>query len=749
MTYNYFDLQFLKALTGGEIAFLAVSAAGMLWASAILTRRISSWQLRGIFVLCSIACGTALILLSLSPSLFMSKRTLLRQRIAILIDKTPSTTWQSKDNKGSAAEAMLSAYRSNTIEKLRERFDVDTYAYGASLTHIATDFNNTAQSIAHDGSKSPLFTMLDALHDTADRLPQPYQGTIFLTDARNTVPTGDQALKPLPKLGKTHVVVFGKPVFDASIREVNYPYLSFLRLPLGFQVRIRVDHAPSSGQIQLIFKEDSQPIASKVITYSSKQESYNETFTTTPQKPGIHHYSFEILPLAEEAVLENNKTDVLVKVIQDKTRILHVSGGPSWDQRFLREVLKGTSSINLISFYILRGVDNTPEASQEELSLIQFPHDKLFTTELASFDLVIFQNFDYYKYFGMSLLQNIAKYVREGGAFLFIGGNRSFNEGQYAGTPLAEVLPLALCPGPISYTQRPAALHLTERGQAHPVFRLQPELQDNIRFWNALPQVQNTNTLCGKIDNAVVFVDDKLSKAPVIAVRKVGKGLTMVIATDSLWHWRFSAKPELGGTAAYEKLLGNTLSFLTNGGEYRNFIVETDRLEYAEGDTIKGHVRLRSWDLSPLAGTISLRIRGPRQDPSNDTTMEIATNATGEASFELRAGPPGLYRIDATAMLEGKVLLETAPFVSTNRTAEPSQVGVDTEMLGALEQTLGAKILSAEAFQRGEGLQLEHAERYRHENGTFLPLWDHPYAILAIVALFTLLWVVRKLGYVE
>ena len=62
---------------------------------------------------------------------------------------------------------------------------------------------------------------------------------------------------------------------------------------------------------------------------------------------------------------------------------------------------QGDPSVDLVSFFILRtNADLDTDYQDNELSLIEFPTDKLFNEELWRFDLVVFQNFDYEPYFG-------------------------------------------------------------------------------------------------------------------------------------------------------------------------------------------------------------------------------------------------------------------------------------------------------------------------------------------------------------
>src|SRR5205085_10940002 len=168
-------------------------------------------------------------------------------------------------------------------------------------------------------------------------------------------------------------------------------------------------------------------------------------FTVT--RTGRAVYSVSI-PLAEgDAVPENNERAFLVRVTRDKLRVLLLCGAPTWDARFLRAFLKADPAIDLITFFILRTSSDLTMASPEELSLIPFPTDELFREHLDSFDLVIFQDFNYGPYQVAGYLPRIRDYVLHGGAFAMVGGSRAFGAGEYEHTPLAEILPVRMLSG--------------------------------------------------------------------------------------------------------------------------------------------------------------------------------------------------------------------------------------------------------------------------------------------------------------
>ena len=146
-------------------------------------------------------------------------------------------------------------------------------------------------------------------------------------------------------------------------------------------------------------------------------------FEIRPDELGEFLFQVSFPQIAGHATHSNDSADFVVKVIRDKIRVLQVVGRPSWDERFLRQHLKENPNVDLISFFILRTPSDDPEVSENELSLIPFPADKIFDTELHTFDVVIFQNFDFRPYYMARYLKNIREAVEGGLGFVMLGGD--------------------------------------------------------------------------------------------------------------------------------------------------------------------------------------------------------------------------------------------------------------------------------------------------------------------------------------
>ena len=103
---------------------------------------------------------------------------------------------------------------------------------------------------------------------------------------------------------------------------------------------------------------------------------------------------------------------------------------------------KSDANVDLVHFTILRppekGADGTPI---NELSLIAFPVADLFGRKIKDFDLIIFDRYAQQSILPYVYLENIAKYVRDGGALLMAEGPEfSTSDGLYY-SPLGGISP--------------------------------------------------------------------------------------------------------------------------------------------------------------------------------------------------------------------------------------------------------------------------------------------------------------------
>ena len=169
-----------------------------------------------------------------------------------------------------------------------------------------------------------------------------------------------------------------------------------------------------------------------------------------------------------ELALENNVAVAEIDVVREHLRVLLVSGEPHAGERTWRNVLKSDAAVDLVHFTILRPPEKQDGTPINELSLIAFPTRELFEEKIDEFDLIIFDRYQSRGVLPIVYYDNLARYVRDGGAVLVAAGPDYAADGSLYRTPLGPVLP-AVPTGEI--IEEPYRAEISPVGLRHPVTR--------------------------------------------------------------------------------------------------------------------------------------------------------------------------------------------------------------------------------------------------------------------------------------
>lgn len=667
-------------------------------------------------------------------------------RFVVLVDA--SRSMQVLDGDGQP--------RSDRVAELLARLpDAEVYRFGDALRPGAPE--------AYDQGDTDLGGALAALSQryAGERL----QGIAVVTDGidrgglrrrvlRGPGSEGADASAALPRLGgplTLYQVGTNEPRDDVSITDMRAGGFAFLRAPFAIEVDVEA-LGGARRRIPVTLTQDGQPAATGTVQLDADGKGTTR-FEVTPNAPG--RFIFEAsVPVADgDAVPANNALTLAVRVVRDRVRVLQVSGSPSWDQKFLRLFLKEDPAVDLVSFFILRTIrDMGAGWDGAELSLIKFPYEKLFTSELWSFDLVILQNFDYAPYFDRSsteLLANLAEFVRKGGALAMIGGNLSFDLGEYAGTPLAEVLPVTLGVTGDAVDTTPFAPRLTSAGARHPITQLVADPADNDATWKRLASLDGLNLSRGAAPGAAVLLEHPTLRGPegkplpVLAVGEFGEGRTMALMGDSSWRWSFTEAGQGHGNQAYLRFWKNAARWLIGDPEDEPVVVESSRENYQVGEEVRLRVRVRDVAFNPRPGVaVNAVIDGPGGRRSLDGT----TDAEGGVTFSVPAESRGAHRVKIAARgAAGKTETSQTVYAVTTRDPELDEFQPDVAFLEALAAKTGGKHVGPGAFE--EPLRDPDAGR-RVRDRRETPLYAAP----MVPGLFGLLvsaswWLRRREGF--
>ena len=243
---------------------------------------------------------------------------------------------------------------------------------------------------------------------------------------------------------------------------------------------------------------------------------------------GPNIVEIEASPLENELTPVNNRAVVSIDGVRDKLRVLLVSGEPHAGERTWRNLLKSDASVDLVHFTILRPPEKQDGTPINELSLIAFPTRELFQQKIGEFHLIIFDRYARQGVLPIVYFDNIARYVREGGAVLIAAGPDYASPTSLWRTPLDAVLP-AEPSGKMIET--PYHARLSDIGKRHPVTRALEGGANEPPHWSRWFRLVDA-----KVGQGSSVMDGPDGK-PLLVLSREGEGRVALLLSDHIWLW--------------------------------------------------------------------------------------------------------------------------------------------------------------------------------------------------------------------
>jgi hypothetical protein len=312
------------------------------------------------------------------------------------------------------------------------------------------------------------------------------------------------------------------------------------------------------------------------------------------------------------------------------------------------------------------------------------------------------------------------------------------------------VLPVRLRPGHGNLDVEDFIPLVTDAGRRHPVTDVGGvvDVIGNASPFAALPPLQGLNLSAGLAPDAVALLthptlnDDDGQSQPVIAVRDVGRGRSVAITTDTLWHWALPQAALGRGTPsdAHRHLLANTLRWLIRDPELSHVKLTLD----APGDIARGvepgaavtaEVRAfdARYDAEPGAKVkltlLPLDTNGTRPSP---VVVQGETGADGTFRAPLHPSGPGAWRVRVEVEKGGQPIgVDEDVFVVRAASLERLYGEARPDLLAALASAGGGQSVDVDDVK---GLPFVDHGRVRVHRQKTEPLWNHP-AVLALLTL--------------
>ena len=725
----------------GVAVVVAVAVAASLWALRLETRPGRRALLAGLRVLTAVAAWVVAV----QPRWVGERFEESEGRLAVLVDASRSMSLPR-----GASSSSVGASRAERSRALLERWADDasgpvaTFTFGERLA--STELGALAEGFSPSADQSRLGAALEAL--LMQEVGAELGAVIVVSDGADR--SGFDPARFAASGVRVHAVATSEDgLRDDAIAEVSADPVGFLRRPARVRVVVR-SLGGAGGPIPVTLRRGDE-VEREVIAEVPPDGEVEVEIPFTPRRLGREVYRVSIPRTPEDAVPENDERAFLVRVVRDKLRVLLVAGQPSWDERYLRAFLKRDPATDLISFFILRNTSDLTMAGPDELALIPFPTDELFHEHLGSFDLVVFQNFEYGPYQMASYLPRIRDYVMRGGSFAMIGGPLSFHSGGYASTPIAEILPVELPPpgAPASQTvvTDPFQPRVRDGMERHPLIALVPDPVQNATLWSRLAPLVGANVVRAVRSEGAVLLDHPAARMegggplPVLVLGTAGEGRTLALTTDTTWRWGITTGGETGDASTYERFWDRAIRWLSRDPALEPARVTTDRERYGPGAGARVEALLRDERYQPFADE---NVELVLEDASgNELGRERArTDRDGEAAATVTLpDAPGAYRVAARragrrdAVAAEWLVVEAGGDELADPRAAP-------ERLRALAEATGGTFYADP--EDAPALDALDTTRRRslgtHEEAPFGTVW----AFLFLVAAFLGEWVLRR-----
>lgn len=484
----------------------------------------------------------ALFFAVVRPVRIAARESVIGAKVVVLVDDSRSMALVDEQS----SRAAVASKAVSRLTKAAKDARLLTLAFGEGAP---TPFSADPSKTGGRAPRSDLTTALKSAIGSAEERPQ---AVVVISDGRLDDPPEDTPPATLDALARelripVHTVATTKVVPpDASVRRVSAAGAAVAHVPLPLRVEVGCAGGLSCEELTVTareLREDGAPALLATGLTHLKDGKGTIDLSVTLERAGARIIEIAVASPSGDTVPENDRRLLTFNVARERVRVLHVAGRPTNDVRALREWLKGDASVDVVAFFILRTQSDNPNARQEDLSLIPFPVDELFTDHLPSFDAVILQDFDAQPYGLDRHLPQLARYVKAGGGLIMVGGQNSFVAGGYANTPLAEVLPVSLdgSGGATAADVASVVPAWTDDGRAAPL--LNP-LRDIVG--EDLPSMPGTNILGDVRPGGLVLWSHRAratrsgAPMPILAIGDQGDGRSIALGVDGAWQLEFS-----------------------------------------------------------------------------------------------------------------------------------------------------------------------------------------------------------------
>jgi|GEM_PF-503989 len=671
----------------------------------------------------------------------------------VLVDRSASMAQPL--GEGSRFDLALTQAKLAATAAAKRDVPVQIHLYDLAPDSPTTELKKLA---APQGTGSDLHGSLKRLVEEAASAGDSFAGVIALTDGRQTALPSESELATLSLRLRSRRTPFhamalgaGVPPRDLLLRATRPTVTVFkgqkTRVPFSVEAE---GLGPQRPEVRLLDENGTQ-LATMAVEVSPGKPAFAVFEIDAPAASA--RWTVETAALADEMNSGNNRAHTNIRLLESKTRVFLAEGAPYWDSKFLAQLLRQQSQMELNSVHRLSeeryfridsgdAASSSPDQAVESTKPI-FPET---LEELCRYDLVVFgKNVD--SFLSPERVQALQSYVRDhGGAVLFARGKPV--TGAIPGLDVLEPVTWASTSA-ADFRFRPAA-----DGEAAGLFgEALPPL--NASVWNALPTLKDARQISMVKPFTRVLAEGTTEGAselsgrfPALLVRRYGQGVCGLVNGDGLWKWDFYPEArELGNM--YEDFWTQLIQWMASYSEFlpgQDFSLRVPALRGRAGDPVAISISFRGNGEVPQPivritspdGTSSDLSPGSYPDPGGHPHWRASFTPNLPGSWKITLADP---RTNAPPAPEATFLVPSPPAESDDLTADP-------EFLTNLAASTGGSLIATDdlpAFL--ESTFTPEAPSARSSGAIWDPSWPRwPFALLIALPLASEWYLRRRHG---
>ncbi len=696
------------------MAAFAVAAAYIVYRYTLPP--VSRWRKTILWTLRAAALLLILLLL-FEPLLSYLRRSSNPPVVALLVDRSASmATTSSVENRADILRRFLA---SSGLKELGKKSTLRIFAFADTTAEIPPDSLSSIQftGIGSDlaGSWSAARKMLSTENLAA---------AILVTDGaynlgENPARTAQESPVPIYAIGIGDTTSRR----DAVVAELITNEITYAGSRVPIDIRVRAHGLDSRTSTVRLLGRNGAVLAQQNVRFTGDDAEISAALSFEAGESGDLRVTVTLDSVAGETLLDNNRRSAIIRVLENKARVLLFSGPSSPDLTILRQSLEADTSFEVSAFVEVgpgRYLRGQVEPSAEDLRRARLIVLSDFPTRVTS----------------DALLRNISAAASDKRIPLLFMAGSHVAASRLA--TLSEVLPVQ--------ATRPTLAEdaVTVRAAAsHPALAGRTPLPAS---WSELPPilgsvgnftVQLPGQVVAKLSRETLGIDED---EPGIALWEAGPRRGAAFLAWGTSRWKLQLAGSQSASAFYDELMNRIRAWLVAPAEEQRVKIRTTKRLYSGGEGVRFTAQVYGADLQPRDdATIDLKAIAE----GRSEVVPLRSRGNGRYEGELVPWTKGEYRYRGVAIAGADTLgSDDGLFAVEAFNVELLDTRARFDILRQVAAASRGAFVPAE---RADSLlsRLAFSERLQTTRKE-ISLWNEGPLLWIVIALLAFEWIIRK-----